>query len=69
MVDRETASRLFWVDFSFHNCLNYDGRQQQQDGHNCGCYVISNARKAVGFRTGNGYHRKDLAIDVLRGFI
>ena len=54
---------------SFHKCLNVDGRRQQQDGHNCGCYVINNARKAVGFRTDNGCQRKDLAIDILRGFI
>jgi len=54
---------------SFHNCMNVDGRRQQQDGHNCGCYVINNARKAVGFITDNGCQRKDLAIDVLRGFI
>jgi Ulp1 family protease len=54
---------------SFYNCLNVDGQRQQQDGYNCGCYVINNARKAVGFRTDNGCERKDLAIDVLRGFI
>jgi hypothetical protein len=54
---------------SFHKCLNVDGRRQQQDDHNCGCYVINNARKAVGFRTDNRCQRKHLAIDVLRGFI
>jgi Ulp1 family protease len=61
---------------TFVDCLSeLTGRQQQEpigDVHNCGCYLIYNARKAVGIlnnseRQWGHCSREELAKDILRG--